>query len=245
MHEEGPFHILVADDEEPFRRTTARLLERHGMICSQASSADEALAKLAEIDCDVLVADIKMPGNDDLDLLARMREQSCSAVVILVTGYPSVDTAISSMELGVFAYQVKPFDLSEFIAQVQEAGAHARLRKRIRRQQQEVQQQAHRLDALRAALARPGAMGLEQTANSYLSLLMLAMADTALEASSLLDCLHSGEEPVRALSRHPELDAYRVAVAECIRVLEQTKNSFKSKELAALRRQLQLLVDVT
>jgi DNA-binding response OmpR family regulator len=245
MHEEGPFRVLLADDEEPFRRTTARLLERHGLLCTEACCADEVLALLGEVPFDVLVADIKMPGNDRLDLIAQVSALEFAPTVILMTGYPSVETAAGSLEHGVFAYRIKPFDLDDLLLQVREAGRRTRLRRRIGRQEAEIQVQAQRLEALRVALARSGAPQLEQTAADYLSLLMVSLADTALEAAGLIDCLQSAAEPVRQLSRHPELDAYRAAVAESIRVLEQTKNSFKSKELATLRRQLQMLVDVT
>src|SRR5690606_22657030 len=63
----APFRVLLADDEVPFRSTTARLLERHGFVCVQVSTADEAAERLGQETFDVLVADIRMPGNDRLD----------------------------------------------------------------------------------------------------------------------------------------------------------------------------------
>lgn len=245
MREGGPLRILLADDEAPFRQTTARLLERHGLYCDQVSSAQAAIAYLADQPVDVLVADIKMPGNDQLELVSHLRQLDTPPGVILVTGYPSVDTAVGSMGRGVSAYLVKPFELEDFLAQVMDAGSRTRFLRRLRRQQDELNLQAERLEALRQALSGPGAPGLDETAADYLSVLMVSLADTALEASNLLSCLNAGKQPVRGLSRHPELDVYQAAVHECIAVLERTKTSFKSKELALLRKQLMALVEIT
>jgi DNA-binding response OmpR family regulator len=245
MREGGPIRVLLADDEAAFRQTTARLLERHGLCCEQVSSGQAAIDYLADQPVDVLVADIKMPGNDQLELVSYLRRLDAPPGVILVTGYPSVDTAVGSMERGVSAYLVKPFELEDFLAQVMDAGSRTRFLRRLRRQRHELDLQAERLEALRSALSGPGAADLNQTAADYLSMLMLSLADTALEASSLLTCLNAGKQPVRGLSRHPELDAYQAAVLECIAVLEKTKTSFKSKELALLRKQLLALVEVT
>lgn len=240
----APLRVLLADDEVSFRSTTARLLERHGLICAQVSTADEAIALLQHEAFDVLVADIRMPGNDRLDLVRHVRALPVAPGVILVTGYPSVDTAMGSMDHGVYAYRVKPFDLEDFLQQVNDAGRRSRLLARIHHQHGEMRAQVKRLDALRELMKGSGTVDINQTTTDYLSLLMLSVADTALEAGSLLDCLANGQQPVRNLSRHPELDAYREAIRECIGVLEKTKNAFKSKELATLRRHLQMLVDV-
>jgi DNA-binding response OmpR family regulator len=245
MREDGPLRVLLADDEAAFRQTTARLLERHGLLCDQVPSAHAALDYLHDRPADVLVADIKMPGNDQLELVRQLRGLEAPPGIILVTGYPSVDTAVGSLGGGVSAYLVKPFELEDFLAQVTDAGNRTRFLRRLRRQQGGLEQQAERLEALRRALSGPAAADLDQTATDYLSMLMVSLADTALEASSLLACLHAGKQPVRGLSRHPELDAYRAAVHECIAVLEKTKTSFKSKELAILRKHLLALVEVT
>lgn len=245
MREGGPLRVLLADDEAPFRQTTARLLERHGLYCDQVSSAQAAIDYLVDRSVDVLVADIKMPGNDQLELVSYLRQLETPPGVILVTGYPSIDTAVGSIDRGVSAYLVKPFELEDFLGQVRDAGSRTRFLRRLRRQQNELDLQAERLEALRCAMSGPGAADLDQTAADYLSVLMVSLADTALEASSLLNCLNAGKQPVRSLSRHPELDAYQAAVRECIAVLEKTKTSFKSKELALLRKQLLALVEVT
>lgn len=236
---------MLADDEAPFRQTTARLLERHGLCCDQVSSAQAAIDYLVDQSVDVLVADIKMPGNDQLELVSYLRQLETPPGVILVTGYPSIDTAVGSIDRGVSAYLVKPFELEDFLGQIRDAGSRTRFLRRLRRQQHELDLQAERLEALRRALSGPGAPALDETAADYLSMLMVSLADTALEASSLLSCLNAGKQPVRGLSRHPELDAYQAAVHECIAVLEKTKTSFKSKELALLRKQLLALVEVT
>lgn len=245
MGEDRPLHVLLADDEASFRKTTARLLERNGIQCEQASSAHEAVEHLAEHDIDVLVADIKMPGNDRLELIGQLRNMDTPPGIILVTGYPSVDTAIDSLNHGVHAYLVKPFEFKDLHAQIVDAGQRTRFLRRLRRQQQDLGQHIRQLEQMQRALCGNGTPDLDQTAADYLATLMVVLADTALEAGSLLTVINNGKQPVRALSKHPELDAYRSAVQECIAVLERTKTSFKSKELATLRKQLQMLVQVS
>lgn len=245
MGEDRPLRVLLADDEAPFRKTTARLLERRGFFCEQVSSAQEAIDHLALNEIDVLVADIKMPGNDRLELIGELRRMDTPPGIILVTGYPSVDTAVSSLSHGVHAYLVKPFELDDLHAQIADAGARTRFLRRLRRQQQHLDDQVRHLDEIQHSLCGNGAPDLDQTVSDYLTSLMVVMADTALEASSLLACVNNGKQPVRALSKHPELDTYRAAVHECIAVLEKTKTAFKSKELATLRKQLQTLIDIS
>src|SRR5690606_2283767 len=138
----APFRVLLADDEVPFRSTTARLLERPGLVCVQVSTADEAAERLGQETFDVLVADMRMQGNDRLDLVRYVRGLPVAPSVILVTGYPSVDTAMGSMDHGVYAYRVKPFDLEDFLQQVNDAGRRARLLARIHHQQREMRTQA-------------------------------------------------------------------------------------------------------
>lgn len=245
MGEDRPLRVLLADDEAPFRQTTARLLERKGFFCEQVSSAQEAIDHLSLNEVDVLVADIKMPGNDRLELIGQLRRMDTPPGIILVTGYPSVDTAVTSLSNGVHAYLVKPFELDDLYTQIIDAGARTRFLRRLRRQQHELSHQIRHLEEMQQAVCGNGAPDLDQTVSDYLASLMVVLADTALEASSLLTCINNGKQPVRAVSRHPELDTYRTAVHECIAVLERTKTAFKSKELALLRKQLQALVGVT
>ena len=105
--------ILLTDDAELFLHSTADLLRKEGYDCVCASSASEATAKLRAGTYDLLIADIKMPGNSHLELLHELRSLAPSMPVILVTAYPTVATAVGALRLSVFDYLIKPFEFAE------------------------------------------------------------------------------------------------------------------------------------
>lgn len=100
--------VLVVDDEGAHRYSVTKTLERAGYEVMPASSGEEALEILKKQDFDVVLTDIRMPGISGVDLLARIKNQSPDAVVILMTGYASLGTAVESLRLGAHDYLVKP-----------------------------------------------------------------------------------------------------------------------------------------
>jgi len=100
--------LLLVDDEEEYVQSLAKALRRRGMDVSTASSGTEALARLTRQVVDVAVLDVRMPGMDGVDLLARIREQYPHTEVILLTGHPTMDLALAGMERGAFDYLLKP-----------------------------------------------------------------------------------------------------------------------------------------
>ena len=105
--------ILLVDDTELFLHSTADLLRKEGYDCVCASTASEAIAKLRTGTYDLLIADIKMPGNSHLELLHELQSLVPSMPVILVTAYPTVATAVGALRLSVFDYLIKPFEFAE------------------------------------------------------------------------------------------------------------------------------------
>lgn len=100
--------VLVVDDEGAIRYSVTKTLERSGYQVITASSGEEALDILNERNFDVVLTDIRMPGISGVDLLAQIKEQSPDAVVILMTGYASLGTAVESLRLGAHDYLIKP-----------------------------------------------------------------------------------------------------------------------------------------
>jgi two-component system alkaline phosphatase synthesis response regulator PhoP len=100
--------VLVVDDEGAIRYSVTKTLERVGYQVVTASSGEEALDILASQGFDVVLTDIRMPGISGVDLLAQIKEQSPDAVVILMTGYASLGTAVESLRLGAHDYLIKP-----------------------------------------------------------------------------------------------------------------------------------------
>src|SRR4030066_2379096 len=113
--------ILIADDEETFRNSMADLLRRGGYQCDCAPDAIVAAELLRSNDYDLLIADIKMEGNFELEFIQDLPQIATGMPVILVTGYPSLKTAIQSVQLPVVAYLVKPFEFKELLEQVQKS----------------------------------------------------------------------------------------------------------------------------
>ena len=105
--------ILIVDDEMPVCRSLASALSGRNYIVDTACNGEEALEKERENHYDVVVADLMMPGISGMDLLKALKEDRPEVVVIMVTGYPSIKTAVQSVKLGAFDYLPKPFTPDE------------------------------------------------------------------------------------------------------------------------------------
>jgi len=115
--------ILLADDDETFLYSTCELLRRSDYRCDRAPNAKIAAAMLREQKYDLLIADIKMPGNAELELIRELPKFARDLPVILTTGYPPVYNAAVAMRLPVRAFLIKPFDFSELLAIVRKSVA--------------------------------------------------------------------------------------------------------------------------
>jgi EAL domain-containing protein (putative c-di-GMP-specific phosphodiesterase class I) len=117
--------ILVVDDEPAIRRGIARVLERRGFDVETAQDGQQAADWLDHDTCDVVVCDISMPRLDGLGLLRHVSLLDLDIPVILITGAPSLESAIQAIEYGAFHYLTKPFDPQELLQTVVRA-AHLR-----------------------------------------------------------------------------------------------------------------------
>ena len=113
--------ILIADDEEIFLNSMADLLRQAGYQCDCAPDAIVAAELLRGAEYDLLIADIKMEGNFELEFIQDLPQIATGMPVILVTGYPSMKSAIQSVQLPVVAYLIKPFEFKELLEQVEKA----------------------------------------------------------------------------------------------------------------------------
>ena len=102
--------ILVVDDDEVIRETLCELLSgQHA--CETADTAEQALAKLAAQSFDVVLTDISMPGLNGMELLTRVLRLYPDTQVIIISGLTDEEQAQKLIELGAFAYLLKPFRL--------------------------------------------------------------------------------------------------------------------------------------
>lgn len=112
-------YILLVDDEDAIRYSITKTLQRVGYQVHAAASGEEALEMMAQREYDVVLTDIRMPGLSGVELLSRIKERAPDVVVILLTGYASLETAIESLRLGAHDYLVKPSssqDIRESVA---------------------------------------------------------------------------------------------------------------------------------
>jgi len=101
-------HVLVVDDEGAIRYSISKTLQRVGYQVSAAASGEEALDMMTDQIFDVVLTDIRMPGLTGVELLAKIKDKAPDAIVILMTGYASLGTAVESLRLGAHDYLIKP-----------------------------------------------------------------------------------------------------------------------------------------
>lgn len=107
--------ILVVDDENSIRKRCVRLLARKGYDVLGATDGAIALDMIRNRPCDVVLADVRMPGIDGIELLKRVKELDSSTEVIMMTGYAAVETAVQAMKMGAYDYLAKPFEVDELL----------------------------------------------------------------------------------------------------------------------------------
>ncbi len=119
-------NLLVVDDELIVRDSLDKWFCEEGYDVTVAENAHEALTKMASKRFDLALVDIKMPGTDGVELQRRMHEIDPDMLVIIMTGYASVDTAVSALKNGAYDYVSKPFDPDDIAHTVHNALAHKR-----------------------------------------------------------------------------------------------------------------------
>lgn len=110
-------HVLVVDDEPMVREVVMRYLERDGFSVTAAATGDEALERFAQINPDLIVLDLMLPGVSGLDILQKIRATTDTPVILLTARAEEADR-ILGLELGADDYVVKPFSPRELAARV-------------------------------------------------------------------------------------------------------------------------------
>ena len=232
--------ILIVDDEDLFRESTCRLLQKEGFHCHCAADPEKALTELQDYHYDILLSDIRMPCNEDLQFVRKALDLYSGMAVILVTGYPSTETTIQAIELPIVAYLTKPFKPKELLGHIQEALKSSQQRRAITA----AIERLHSVIAdLEVYQSRPRPRHVEtdiipletiRTIASCLSQLLdlPAKSTCAREATNLCELLDCQQK-----------STYRSAIVETVEILRTTKHLFKSKILAELRKKLEGLLE--
>lgn len=230
--------VMVADDDELFREGLIGQLRYAGFDCIGFACAQTALEALKQVEVDFLIADIHMPGNVNLELIAPAYELVPGLPILILTGRPSVETAARSVRLPVFAYMVKPPEKAELLQAVEEGVSRYTQLRRIRSSRNRMKKLEEELGSLEAEYTRVDREDDSRISNEFLRLTMRNLAFSMAELDKALEGggRRSGSGSVR-MSKEL-MDALRHSVD----VLEQTKRSFKSKELGKLRQHLEVIL---
>lgn len=235
--------ILLADDEPTFLNSTADLLRREGYECDTVADGASALQRVADRPHDLLITDLEMPGNSDLALIRQITETCGGLPVLVITGVPSIRSAMACVELPVAAYLVKPVAFSDLLPRVHAAVTRFR-------SWQAMQSAERRLDEWRRDFQDIAPTSGTTPAPSapidvFLSLTLRNVMGSLTDLEQLGRALAGqpvDQHPCQLLNC-PRGAQLQEAVRETIRVLEETKSSFKSKVLGDLRQKLELLLE--
>ena len=236
--------ILIADDEETFLQATADLLRREGYTVGTAVDAPGALEAVRDGSYDLVISDLEMPGNDDLRLVRDLAVEAGGLPVIIITGFPSAESAIASIDLPVTAYLRKPVQWDDLLTRIESAIGRFRVYRSMRRTEEQ-------LEALRDEFRQATSpnQAVKSSGGTQID------AFLALTLRNVMGSLSSLESLGNALSGRPVAGTpcqlincprglqLQQALRETIAVLEETKGAFKSKTLANLRERLELLLE--
>jgi DNA-binding NtrC family response regulator len=123
--------ILIVDDELVVRDSLGKWFTSEGYTARPVASGREALETIGQMDFDIALLDIKMPGMDGMELQARLREADPDLLVVIMTGYASVDTAVQALKRGAYDYITKPVDPDELSHLVEKALEHRRTHREV------------------------------------------------------------------------------------------------------------------
>jgi DNA-binding response OmpR family regulator len=114
-------NILLVDDETDLTTTLVERLSIRGFRATAVQTGDEALAAIRGNSFDVVVLDIKLKGEDGLDVMKKIKQIDRQLPVILLTGHMSKEASDEGFEAGAIDYVIKPIDIEEFIIKLRKA----------------------------------------------------------------------------------------------------------------------------
>jgi len=156
--------VLVVDDDPFALRSIAKVLEGGRYQVMTAANGSEALDLLRQESFDLVLTDLKMPEVDGLEVLRQAREIAPQAVVLILTGYASVESAIEALREGAYDYLVKPYSADELRLKIERGLERVRLAKERQRAEEEIRRRNRELAALNtiATTMMQSALGLDE-----------------------------------------------------------------------------------
>jgi len=199
--------ILVVDDEAPVRRTLSRVLGSFGYECGLAGSVAEAREQLGSSDFDLVICDLRMPGESGMALVEELEREESEIAVLMATGEDDPQIAHAATERGVDGYLIKPFSNNELLINVDCALEQSRRRHRQKRESEHPPTEAReRASDVRAALIAAAAQErlIDEQGTEMLSRLSEVVGQRDLETGT----------HIRRIGRHSELLASAYGLPE-------------------------------
>jgi DNA-binding response OmpR family regulator len=147
--EEPPPRLVIVDDDRYIVSLLDDLFRQEGMDVHSFTSSREAQSHIAAEAPDIVITDIKMPEVSGLELLREIKERHPETLVIMITGYSTLQTTLESVTLGAFDYITKPFVLGEVKLVVQRAAEQMRLRRENQRLADRLAEMEHEFNQMR------------------------------------------------------------------------------------------------
>ncbi|MCW4005802.1 MAG: response regulator [Candidatus Bathyarchaeota archaeon] len=115
-----PARILVIDDDENIRKVVLAILKDNGYEVDTADSGSQAIAKTEKNSYDLMLVDIRLPDMEGTELLSKVHDTTPKIRKIMVTGYPTLQNAVTAVNKGADAYVMKPFDVDKMLETIKE-----------------------------------------------------------------------------------------------------------------------------
>ncbi len=123
--------VLLVDDDDGYRDSLAKLLHGHGYCCDTASDAESAEQKLRQVAYGAVISDLRMPGNAKGEFVEQLCSTPGAPPLIVLTAYPSLDSAMRSANLHVSSYIEKPVTAGELLPHIERATDRSRARRAV------------------------------------------------------------------------------------------------------------------
>jgi len=158
---DGTLTVLIVDDDASFREVLADVAARAGYRVFSCGDGGEALELVRHQPLDLVITDLVMPGPDGLEVLKAVRQNRPEALVIIITGHGSLQTAIEAIRQGAYDYIRKPFKLEEMELALKNSGERVRLLRENKRLLTELQQAYEQVSLVKEIVETSSPQGQE------------------------------------------------------------------------------------
>lgn len=225
--------VLLADNDKSHREAALEACRRAGYGCDEAGSVDDTVNLLRRKHYDLLIASLAIRGNFGLRIVHEARNVAPGLPIIVTTESPSIDTAIEAIELSVAAYLTKPVDSEILLRRVSQVIQGRPAYRSLALVIGVLQQCVEDLKDLRSHWATRKDQGVPA----------MTVRDLSACVAELLSLGNGQPDSVKGATvceriGCPNWEPHEAAFSDVIRVLQETKRRFKSKELAELRERI-------